>query len=193
MVSLKTALIVVDVQPTFCEGGALAVAGGNQIAIAIAQYIKSHGNHYNLILTTQDWHIDPDSHFSATPDYQNSWPPHALAGTLDADLHPALQPYASQINGQFKKGHYTSAYSGFEAIDEQQRTLPAYLHAAGIEAVDVVGLAFDYCVFATAIDARQAGYTTRIIESLTASVHPDKKTSAGKALQRQGIILTAEP
>ena len=100
---MARALIIVDVQPTFCEGGALPVTGGNAIAEAVAAYVDAHRDEYQLIVTTQDWHIDPGAHFSETPDFVDTWPPHGVAGTAEAELHPALAHVNADVtikNGQ---------------------------------------------------------------------------------------------
>ena len=140
--SERRALLVVDVQPTFCEGGALPVPGGNDVARAIAEYAATHRERYELVVTTQDWHIDPGHHFATPPeepDFVDTWPPHGVAGTEEAELHPALADLAPDAS--VKKGQYTAAYSGFEGTDEGGRTLAQILE--GVTAVDVVGLAED--------------------------------------------------
>src|SRR5699024_6859793 len=119
--STNRALIVVDVQPTFCEGGALGVEGGNAVAERIAEFVGSHRGDYDLVVTTQDWHIDPGDHFSDTPDFVDSWPPHGVAGTPEAELHPALA--GLDADHGIKKGQYEAAYSGFEGKDEDGNDL----------------------------------------------------------------------
>ena len=106
---MPRALIIVDVQPTFCEGGALPVTGGNAIAEAVAAYVDAHRDEYKLIVTTQDWHIDPGEHFSENPDFVDTWPPHGVAGTDEAELHPALANVKADVT--VKKGQYKAAYS----------------------------------------------------------------------------------
>lgn len=115
---MTKALIVVDVQPTFCEGGELGVAGGNAVAERIADYVNAHRSEYAYIATTQDWHIEPGAHWSAEPDFVDTWPKHGAAGTPNAELHPAIK--ALIIHHHFKKGQYSAAYSGFGA----SRTIP---------------------------------------------------------------------
>ena len=118
---MPRALIIVDVQPTFCEGGALPVTGGNAIAEAVAAYVDAHRDEYQLIVTTQDWHIDPGEHFSENPDFVDTWPPHGVAGTDEAELHPALANVNADVT--VKKGQYKAAYSGFEGTTEDGKTL----------------------------------------------------------------------
>lgn len=185
----RRALIVVDVQPTFCEGGGLAVAGGNAVAGAVAAYVAAHRDRYDVVVTTQDWHVDPGAHFSAAPDYVDTWPPHGVAGTAEAELHPALgdlHPDAS-----VRKGAYAAAYSGFEGTDPRGRTLEAVLREAGIGAVDVVGLAESHCVKATALDAHALGLTTRVLTDLTVPVTPEQGATARTELAAAGVGLVA--
>lgn len=186
----RTALLVVDVQPTFCEGGALAVDGGNEVAAGVADLLAGdHG--YDLVVTTQDWHIDPGDHFSDEPDFVDTWPPHGVAGTPEAELHPALDAVADRINAGVRKGMHAAAYSGFEGVDDDGRTLNDVLSTAGVHEVDVVGIAFDHCVRATAMDAAANGYTTTVIEGLSASVAPETEAAARSQLAGAGIDVIA--
>jgi len=182
----RSALLVVDVQPTFCEGGALPVEGGDDVAAGVAALLADdHG--YDLVVTTQDWHIDPGDHFSDEPDFVSTWPPHGVAGTAEAELHPALDPVADRIDAKVRKGMHAAAYSGFEGVDDDGRTLDEVLAAAGVAEVDVVGLAFDHCVRATAVDAAANGYATKVIEGLSASVAPETAAAARTELAAAGI------
>ena len=186
----RTALLVVDVQPTFCEGGALGVEGGNDVAANVADLLASdHG--YDLIVTTQDWHIDPGDHFSDEPDFVDTWPPHGVAGTAEAELHPALDAVAVRIDAGVRKGMHAAAYSGFEGVDGDGRTLKDLLSTAGVREVDVVGIAFDHCVRATAMDAAANGYATTVIEGLSASVAPETEAAARTQLADAGIDVIA--
>lgn len=184
------ALVVVDVQPTFCEGGALAVTGGDAVAAAIAGYAREHRDRYDLVVTTQDWHIDPGPHFAlppAVPDYVDTWPPHGVAGTPEAELHPALAGLAPDAS--VKKGGYAAAYSGFEGADAAGRSLAAILAGGAIAAVDVVGIAESHCVRATAIDARDLGLRTRVLTDLTVPVTPEQGAQAREAMAAAGAEL----
>lgn len=179
------ALIIVDVQNDFCEGGSLAVEGGAATAQAITALLADHD--YDHVVATKDYHIDPGQHFSDNPDYRDSWPPHCLAGTTGADFHPALDP--SAVESVFHKGHYTAAYSGFEGIhsEDGKTTLADWLRAHDVDAVDVVGIATDHCVKATAADAVAAGFTTRVLLDLTAGVSPTTTADAVDALRTAGV------
>src|SRR5690625_7643686 len=119
--SMKNALIVVDVQPTFCEGGALGVEGGNAVAQRIAEFIDAHRDDYALVISTQDWHIDPGEHFSENPDFVDTWPPHGVAGTQGGELHPALGGF--QPDQGTKKGQNQGAHPGFEGKNDDEKTL----------------------------------------------------------------------
>ncbi len=182
----RTALLVVDVQPTFCEGGALGVEGGNDVAAKVAELLAGeHG--YDLVVTTQDWHIDPGDHFSDEPDFVDTWPPHGVAGTAEAELHPALDPVTDRIDAGVRKGMHAAAYSGFEGVDSDGQTLNDVLSAADVHEVDVVGIAFDHCVRATAMDAAANGYATTVIEGLSASVAPETEAAARTQLADAGV------
>ena len=187
----RRALIVVDVQPTFCEGGALAVEGGNDVARRIADFVGAHGDEYALAVTTQDWHVDPGSHFSDTPDFVDTWPPHGVAGTAEAELHPAITglPFDAGV----KKGEYSAAYSGFEGVDgvgdeaATARSLEQILRDAGVSAVDVVGIAESHCVKETAIDAKRLGFDVRVFSDLTVPVSEELGAAARQAMRAAGV------
>ena len=181
------ALIVVDVQPTFCEGGELAVDGGNQVAADVAAYVAGHRSRYALVVTTQDWHIDPGPHFSDTPDFVDSWPVHGVAGTPGAELHPALADLDADVT--VKKGQYAHGYSGFEGEDPDGRTLEEIQQEWGIASVDVVGLVESHCVKRTALDAARLGLATRVLTDLTIPVTPEQGAQARTEMTAAGIEL----
>lgn len=170
---MGTALIVVDVQVDFCEGGALGVQGGDAVAHRIAGLLSgAHG--YSHVVATRDHHIDPGTHFSDHPDFVDSWPPHCVVGTPGQQLNTALRDIA--FDAVFDKGSYRAAYSGFEGTiggADHGETLVEWLHGRGVDQVDVCGIATDYCVRATALDAELEGFDTRVLGGLTAAVHPD--------------------
>jgi len=184
----RRALIVVDVQPTFCEGGALGVDGGNAVAERIAQYAEAHRTEYTLVATTQDWHIDPGAHFSENPDYVDTWPPHGVAGTAEAELHPALATLAPDVS--VKKGQYAAAYSGFEGTSANGQFLAELLDDAAITDVDVVGIAESHCVKATALDAHELGLNVRVFTDLTVPVTAEQGAAARAELAAAGVELT---
>lgn len=179
------ALIVVDVQNDFCEGGSLAVSGGGAVARAITGLLGR--GEYQHVVATADHHVDPGEHFSATPDYLTSWPPHCVAGTAGEQFHPELD--LSTVEAVFRKGRYSAAYSGFEGADESGTPLADWLRARGVDEVDVVGIATDYCVRATAADAAEAGFRTRVLLDYTAGVSADGTTNAIAALKDSGVTV----
>ena len=184
---MTRALIVVDVQNDFCEGGSLAVAGGAAVASGIAELLASeHG--YDTVVATRDHHIDPGPHFSATPDYVDSWPPHCVAGTPGADFHPNLT-VAPRFEAVFDKGEYAAAYSGFEGSDAAGDSLAEWLREHDASDVDVCGIATDYCVKATALDAARAGFATRVLLPLTAAVAPANVPSVVNDLTAAGVTV----
>ncbi|GAA4392147.1 bifunctional pyrazinamidase/nicotinamidase [Actinomadura verrucosospora] len=187
----KKALIIVDVQNDFCEGGSLAVGGGAAVATAISEYVAAHRSEYAHIVATRDFHLDPGGHFSAEPDFADTWPPHCVIGTPGADFHPNLA--LAPIEAVFSKGRETAAYSGFEGFSDDETPLADWLAARGVDAVDVVGIATDHCVRATAVDAVRAGLRTTVLLDLTAGV---SKTTVDKALDelgQEGIVLSGAP
>jgi nicotinamidase/pyrazinamidase len=181
------ALIIADVQNDFCEGGSLAVAGGTAVARAISEFLAADGHDYAHVVATKDFHMDPGSHFSDHPDYLDSWPPHCVAGTPGADFHPDLD--TSTVDAVFYKGAHTAAYSGFEGADDAGTPLADWLRGHGVDEVDVVGIATDYCVHATAADAARAGFGTRVLLDLTAGIAPESIAKAIEDLRAADVEL----
>ncbi|NNH74586.1 nicotinamidase [Nocardia uniformis] len=182
---MSRALIVVDVQNDFCEGGALAVEGGAAVADRITEYLAV--SDYSAVVATRDFHIDPGPHFSATPDYVDSWPPHCRANTPGAEFHPDLN--LKPIEEIFSKGAYSAGYSGFEGTAADGTALADWLRTHGIDAVDICGIATDHCVRATALDAQAAGFETRVLLGLTAAVALDTTERAIDQLHSAGVEL----
>ena len=183
----RRALILVDVQPTFCEGGALGVSGGNDVSARIAKFADKRRDRYTLLATTQDWPIDPRTHFSDSPDFIDTWPPHGVAGTEEAELHPALE--SLDIDVSVKKGQYAAAYSGFEGTAPNGDSLAEILRDAAIEEIDIVGIAESHCVKETALDARKIGVKVRVFSDLTVPVSEDQGVTARKEMADAGVIL----
>jgi len=179
------ALIIVDVQNDFCEGGSLAVAGGASVAAGISALIASGDHGYDHVVATQDYHVDPGSHFSAHPDYAASWPAHCVAGTAGAGFHQDLDTGA--VEAVFRKGAHAAAYSGFEGTAPDGAALADWLRARDVDSVDVVGIATDYCVRATAADASAQGLRTRVLLDLTAGVAAGTTAEAIDALRAGGV------
>ena len=179
-------LIIVDVQNDFCDCGSLAVAGGARVASSISELIGTGA--YDHVVATRDHHVDPGPHFAEHPDFVESWPRHCVVGTSGVDLHPNLA--RESIEAVFDKGERAAAYSGFEGIAADGATLAAWLHGAGVGAVDVVGIATDYCVRATALDAVAAGFTTTVLLEHTAGVAAESSRRAVDDLHAAGVRLT---
>jgi nicotinamidase/pyrazinamidase len=184
------ALIIVDVQNDFCEGGSLAVDGGGDIARAISRYLQD-GRGYAHVVATNDYHVDPGGHFSDNPDYAASWPPHCVAGTAGAEHHPDMD--TTCVEAVFRKGTHAAAYSGFEAADDAGTPLADWLRQHGVDEVDVVGIATDYCVRATAVDAARAGFATRVLLDLTAGVTAESTAKAIDQMKAAGVELAGRP
>jgi nicotinamidase/pyrazinamidase len=179
------ALIIVDVQNDFCEGGSLAVAGGAAVARSISSLLASADHGYDYVVATKDYHIDPGGHFANEPDYAHSWPVHCVAGSPGAEFHPDLA--TEPIAAVFRKGAYAAAYSGFEGLDDAGTPLADWLRAHDVDAVDVAGIATDYCVRATAADAAANGFSTRVLLGLTAGVAPGTTAEAITELRDAGV------
>jgi nicotinamidase/pyrazinamidase len=180
------ALVVVDVQNDFCEGGSLAVAGGAAVAAAITAHVRSSAGDYRHVVATRDHHIDPGGHFAEQPDYLETWPRHCVVGTAGVELHPALD--RGPIEAVFDKGEHAAAYSGFEGAADGVG-LAEWLRGRGVDAVDVVGIATDHCVRATALDAVAAGFATRVLLPLTAGVAEASTEAALEQLRTAGVEL----
>ena len=181
----RTALVIVDVQNDFCEGGSLAVDGGGDVAQRLTEHLRSHAGRYASVIATRDHHIDPGAHFAAEPDYRDSWPAHCVAGTPGAELHPALS--RGPIEAVFDKGEHAAAYSGFEGLSPDGVGLEKWLTDRHIDTVHVTGIATDYCVRATALDARRAGFATTVLEDLVAGVAEASSAHAVAEMRAAGI------
>ena len=184
---MTSALIVVDVQNDFCEGGSLAVTGGAAVAASIGGLARA--GHYDHVVATRDVHIDPGEHFSDEPDFEHSWPVHCRIGTPGASFHPALD--VTPIEAVFDKGAYTSAYSGFEGSSDGETGIPlaGWLDAHGVREVHVVGLATDHCVRATALDAVRHGLDTTVLLGHCAGVAEPTTRRALDELRGAGVRL----
>jgi nicotinamidase/pyrazinamidase len=186
------ALVIVDVQNDFCEGGSLAVTGGAAVAGAISDLLAGpDGTGYDHVVATQDFHIDPGSHFAAQPDYASTWPVHCVAGTTGAQFHPGLA--TGRIEEIFRKGEYAAAYSGFEGSNEAGQSLLGWLTDRNVTEVDVAGIATDYCVRATAADAAAAGFATTVLAGLTAGVSAETTAAAVESLAAAGVTVSGAP
>ena len=183
------ALIIVDLQNDFCEGGSLGVPGGAAIVGEVSRLLNSPHD-YSAVVATRDRHIDPGAHFSDTPDFVASWPPHCRAGTPGAQWHPDFD--VSTVQEVFSKGEYSAAYSGFEGATDDGVMLADWLRGRGITSADVVGIATDHCVLATALDAVKSEFDTRVLLDLTVGVAPDTVSAALTQLRNAGVDLVGQ-
>jgi putative nicotinate phosphoribosyltransferase len=186
---VKRALIVVDCQNDFCEGGSLAVDGGAAAVARIADYIGSLDNDV-VVVGTADAHVDPGPHFSATPDFVDTWPRHCVVGTHGASTHANLDPALTRIESWFAKGSHEAAYSGFEGRStSSEETLDEYLRRRRVGQIDVVGIATDYCVAATVRSAAELGYEVRVLTDLVAAVDPVGGERTLRELASMGVSV----
>jgi nicotinamidase/pyrazinamidase len=191
---LNKALLVVDVQNDFCEGGSLAVSGGAAVAKKISEYLNS--TDYDLVVASRDWHDSDNNnsgHFaddSSDPDYKNSWPVHCVANSDGAKYHPNLD--LNLIQAHVYKGQGAHGYSAFEGVTEDGGTLEQLLKNENINQLDVVGIATDHCVLASALDAKKLGLSVRVISSLTAGVSPESTEQAIDSLIDSGVEVVAK-
>jgi nicotinamidase/pyrazinamidase len=189
---MARALIVVDVQNDFCEGGSLPVSGGVAAAEEIARYVSAGSGGAQYTVATRDYHVEPGSHFATPPDdpdYVNSWPVHCVVGTGGADFHPAVA--ALPFDAEFRKGEHTAAYSGFQGATADGASLAAWLREHDVTQVDVVGIATDYCVRATALDAAREGFVARVLLDKTAAVAPESLHQVLTEFEAAGVAAVS--
>lgn len=186
---MTRALLIVDVQNDFCPGGSLGTARGDEVAGKIAALIADGGAGagYAEVLATQDWHIDPGTHFSDNPDFVDSWPVHCVADSQGAAMREPVD--TTKIDRYFRKGEYSAAYSGFEGADPAGTSLADYLREHRIEALDVCGIATDYCVRATVLDARKEGFAVRVLSGLCSAVDEERGDAALEEMRQAGAEI----
>lgn len=196
----RRALLVVDVQNGFTEGsGELPVEGGDDVARRIGAFTAEHRGKYDVVATTQDWHVDPGGHFSDNPDFVETWPVHCVAGTDGAELDPQLdegagRPFTDLVDVAVRKGAHAAAYSGFEGVTAEGESLEQALRHLGVTDLDVVGIAESHCVRHTVLDARQAGFAVRVLSDLTVPVTPELGEAARANMSAAGAtsVTSAE-
>jgi nicotinamidase/pyrazinamidase len=188
---MSKALFVVDVQNDFTERGALGVDGGDEVAARISRFLAAHGDDYEIVVASRDWHDgdnDNGGHFATgAPDFVDTWPVHCVGGTYGADYDEVLD--TSRVTHHLKKGQGKPAYSLFEGVGDDGETAMQLLDAHGILDIEVVGLATDYCVRASALDAVAAGRHVRVYTDLVAGVHPDSSARALAEIAHAGAEL----
>ncbi|GAA4612293.1 nicotinamidase [Actinoallomurus liliacearum] len=188
---MSTAFIIVDVQNDFCEGGSLPVTGGANVATAISTYLQDNRRAYAHVVATRDFHLDPGDHFSENPDFVDTWPAHCVIGTPGADFHPNLD--LAPIEAVFSKGEHKAAYSGFEGATDDGTPLGDWLRKHEVDSVDIVGIATDHCVRATALDAVRSGIATRVLLGMTAGVAGETVERALDEMGAAGVELSGQP
>ncbi|MET0674134.1 MAG: isochorismatase family protein [Microbacterium pygmaeum] len=188
---MTRALFIVDVQNDFTERGALGVVGGDQVAERISRFLHDHAGDYELIVASRDWHDadnDNGGHFAAgVPDFIDTWPVHCVAGSFGADYDEGFD--TSPVTHHLKKGQGRPAYSLFEGVADDGTTAAQLLERHGILDIDVVGLATDYCVRASALEAIDHGRRVRVFTDLVAGVHADSSERALAEIAHAGAAL----
>lgn len=190
---MTRALLIIDVQNDFTEGGALAVTGGDAVASGVSTYLAAHAADYDVIVASRDWHDaegDNGGHFSDEPDYVGTWPVHCIADTAGADYDPLLVTDA--VTHHVRKGQGVPAYSMFEGIADDGATVAAVLSQRGVLTADIVGIATDHCVRASALDAIAHGVHVRVLTGLIAGVGVESSEAALAELAHAGAELVAQ-
>ena len=190
---MRNALLIVDVQVDFVEGGRLGVPGGMQVAAMIARHVRHFKSEYQFVVASRDYHEDPTDHFSDHPDFINTWPPHTVVGTPGAAFVPAIQNLVREkyIQLVVVKGRHSAAYSAFEGLDPRGHYLLDVLRENRIDHIDVCGIATDYCVRASALDARKNQFQVRVLVNLCAAVNEATGLQALDEMKAAGCQLQA--
>ena len=189
---MTKALVIVDVQNDFCPGGSLATDRGDVVAESIAHLLTTNAKDYDHIVATQDWHIDPGTHFSDTPDFVDTWPVHCVADSEGAAMRAPLaeEAAASVIEEYFRKGRYEAAYSGFEGASTSEDVLLAqWLNERGVTLIDIVGIATDHCVRATALDGLHEGFEVRVLSQHCSAVSEERGRATLNELREAGAAV----
>jgi len=189
---MTQALFIIDVQNDFTEGGALGVTGGAAVAAGISRYLEQHPDRYDLVFASRDWHDagnDNGGHFAtgAAPDFVSTWPVHCVAGTPGADYHPDLD--TSDVDFHIHKGQGQPAYSIYEGTTTDGQSIRDLVEQHGVTDIDVVGIATDYCVRASALDAMEHGKHVRVLTDLVAGVAPVSSEAAIRELEAAGVDI----
>lgn len=190
---MRNALVVVDVQNDFVEGGSLGVKGGQQVAAMISRHLRHFKTEYQFVVATQDYHEDPGTHFSDQPDFHDSWPAHCVAGTPGAAFCGPISNLVREklIQAVVRKGQHAAAYSGFEGFDPRGHPLYDVLREQRVDHLDICGIATDYCVRATALDARKHEFQVRVLVNLCAAVDESTGQQALEEMKAAGCQVQA--
>jgi nicotinamidase/pyrazinamidase len=190
---MRNALLVVDVQADFVEGGSLGVQGGLAVAAMIARHVRHFKSEYQFVVASRDYHENAPDHISDHPDFVNTWPPHCMAGTPGAAFVPTIQNLVREkyIQEVVTKGRNSAAYSAFDGLDKRGHALLDVLKEQRIDHIDVCGIATDYCVRASALDARKNAFQVRVLVNLCAPVNEATGQQALAEMKAAGIQLQA--
>jgi len=190
---MRNALLVVDVQIDFVEGGSLGVQNGLAVAAHISQHLRHFKESYQFVVASRDYHENAPDHISATPDYVNTWPPHCMVGTQGAAFVPTIQNLVREklIQEVVTKGRDHAAYSAFDGVDKRGHPLLDVLKEHRIDHIDVCGIATDYCVRASALDARKHEFQVRVLVNLCAAVNEATGQQALEEMKAAGCQLQA--
>jgi nicotinamidase/pyrazinamidase len=190
---MRNALLVVDVQVDFVEGGSLGVPGGLQVAAMIARHVRHFRSEYHFVVASRDYHESAPDHISDTPDFINTWPPHCMVGTPGAAFVPTIQNLVREkyIHEVVTKGRNAAAYSAFDGLDKRGHPLLEVLKEQRVDHIDVCGIATDYCVRASALDARKNQYQVRVLVNLCAAVNEATGLQALEEMRAAGCQLQA--
>lgn len=193
---MRHTLIVVDVQNDFCEGGSLAVPGGAAVASDIGALLHHWTRKdpsappYDVVVATKDHHFDPGDHWAGPgqdPDFVERWPVHCKVGSGGEAFHPNLDP--QPFDAIFLKGEREAAFSGFQGRSADGTPLADWLRHHDVGRVDICGIATDYCVRHTALDARSHGLEVRLLSELCAGVAPESTRRTLRELEQAGVEI----
>lgn len=191
---MARALVLVDIQNDFCEGGSLGVEGGGAVAARATERVLADRTgpatrDYAAVVATADWHHDPGEHWATDgqPNFSTTWPVHCAADSPGAEFHPSFEPALDHVDEVFRKGMHDAAYSGFEGVAGDERTgLAAWLREHGVTDLDIGGIASDHCVRATVLDALREGFTVRLLTDTIAGVAPATTEAALEEMTAAG-------
>ncbi|HEY1421172.1 MAG TPA: isochorismatase family protein [Candidatus Dormibacteraeota bacterium] len=190
---MRNALLAVDLQSDFVQGGSLAVPNGLQVAAQVARHIRHFKTEYQFVVASRDYHEDPQNHFGNPPDFVNTWPPHCVIGTPGSAFVPPIQNLVREklIQTVVSKGRHEAAYSAFEGVDSRGHGLLDVLKEQRIDHIDVCGIATDYCVRASALDARKNAFQVRVLVNLCAAVSEATGLQAIEEMRAAGCQVQA--
>jgi nicotinamidase/pyrazinamidase len=190
---MRNALLVVDVQNDFVEGGSLAVPGGILVAAHIARHVRHFRSEYVFVVASRDYHEDPEAHFSDQPDYISTWPKHGLIGTAGAALCTPISNLVREklIHVVVDKGRHAAAVSAFEAQDVRGHMLVDVMREQRIDHIDICGFITEYCIRDTALEARKFEFQVRILINLCGSASPEAAKLAFEEMKAAGCQIMA--